>query len=121
MKPARIECPEGRLIEAGGGDRALHDPRHGSVGESAGANAAVSIDFAEDGSGRNAGGCQPGIQGLDGPELCAVRDRQRCALAFLVGFGVARMQEDSAVAALDLIELESDEFGSAQRAAESDQ
>jgi len=39
---------EGRFIQAGRVDRPFHDPGDGSVGQRAGADAAVSIDFAED-------------------------------------------------------------------------
>lgn len=81
------------------------DPCDGSARERAGADAAVSIDFAEHRPGRDLGYGQPGVEGLHRPELLSVRYRQLGALAFLVALGNTEADHDATGAPLDLLDL----------------
>lgn len=65
----------------------------------------MSIDFAEHRPGGDRGRREPGVEGIDGPELFAVRHRQVGALAFLVVLGMTEVDKHAAGAPLDVIEL----------------
>jgi hypothetical protein len=122
MNPARSGMPrEGRGLQVGGGG-ALHDCRHGPVGQPPGPDVAMAAERPKERTFSNRGGGEPGLQGSyrTAPTRQA-RDPDEAPGALLVGLGAARLQHDPVrLVGDDVRDVEPDQLAAAEGAHEAD-
>jgi hypothetical protein len=118
MKPAQRMSGELGDVKPGQVGITLDDQRHGLRSEGIGHGVVAAADATEDRADGDLGRLNPFLQPVSSAEGLSVEDRHGLPLAFLIGFGAAEKHVDALVVERQILNSNSDQFRSAERASE---